>query len=38
MEILSFKKQNGFKISRSIAKENNMYMQNYCGCEFSIRT
>ena len=33
-----FKKQNGFKISRSIAKENNMYMQNYCGCEFSIRT
>lgn len=33
----NFKKQNGFKISRQIAKENNMYAQNYCGCEFSIR-
>ena len=27
----------GFKISRQIAKENNMYAQNYCGCKFSIR-
>ncbi len=32
-----FKKQDGFKISRQIAKENNMYFQTYCGCEFSIR-
>ncbi|MBQ8848007.1 MAG: epoxyqueuosine reductase QueH [Candidatus Gastranaerophilales bacterium] len=33
----NFKKQNGFKISRQIAKENNMYTQNYCGCQMSIR-
>ncbi len=33
----NFKKQDGFKISRSIAKENNMYAQTYCGCEFSRR-
>lgn len=33
----NFKKQNGFKISRQIAKENNMYAQKYCGCEFSMR-
>lgn len=33
----NFKKQDGFKISRQIAKENNMYAQKYCGCEFSIR-
>ena len=33
----NFKKQDGFKISRQIAKENNMYFQQYCGCEFSIR-
>ena len=32
-----FKKQDGFKISRQIARKNNMYAQNYCGCEFSIR-
>ena len=32
-----FKKHDGFKISRQIAKENNMYAQTYCGCEFSIR-
>ena len=32
-----FKKHDGFKISRQIAKENNMYAQNYCGCEYSIR-
>ena len=32
----NFKKQNGFKISRQIAKENNMYAQKYCGCQFSI--
>jgi len=33
----NFKKQEGFKISRQIAKENNMYFQQYCGCEFSIK-
>ena len=33
----NFKKQDGFKISRQIARENNMYAQKYCGCEFSIR-
>ena len=33
----NFKKQDGFKISRQIAKENNMYFQQYCGCQFSIR-
>lgn len=33
----NFKKQNGFKISRQTVKENNMYIQQYCGCEFSIR-
>ena len=32
----NFKKQNGFKISRQIAKENNMYAQQYCGCKFSL--
>ena len=31
----NFKKQNGFKISRQIARQNNMYAQSYCGCEFS---
>ena len=31
----NFKKQDGFKISRTIARENNMYAQNYCGCESS---
>ena len=32
----NFKKNDGFKISRDIAKQNNMYAQSYCGCEFSI--
>jgi len=32
----NFKKQDGFKFSRQIARENNMYAQKYCGCEFSI--
>ena len=34
----NFKKQDGFKISRTIAKENNMYAQSYCGCEFSMKS
>ena len=33
----NFKKQDGYKISRQIAKENNMYTQNYCGCMYSMR-
>lgn len=32
-----FKKQNGFLISRKLAKQYEMYAQTYCGCEFSIR-
>jgi len=32
-----FKKQNGFLKTMEIAKENNFYRQQYCGCEFSIR-
>ena len=32
-----FKKQNGFLNTMKLAKENNFYRQNYCGCEFSIR-
>ena len=31
----NFKKQDGFKISRAIARENNMYTQTYCGCKSS---
>ena len=33
----NFKKNNGFKISREIARENNMYAQTYCGCKYSKR-
>jgi len=33
-----FKKQNGFKKSVCLAKELNLYRQNYCGCEFSRKT
>ncbi len=33
---IDFKKQNGFLKSMQIAKEENFYRQNYCGCEFSI--
>ncbi|MFA5359622.1 MAG: epoxyqueuosine reductase QueH [Patescibacteria group bacterium] len=32
-----FKKQDGFKKSVELAKELNLYRQNYCGCEFSFR-
>ena len=32
-----FKKRDGFKIAQQIARENNMYKQNYCGCKYSIR-
>lgn len=33
----NFKKQNGYKRSVELAKENNLYRQNYCGCEFAFR-
>ena len=32
-----FKKKNGYLRSCEISKEYNMYRQDYCGCEFSIR-
>ncbi len=31
-----FKKENGYKHSNELAKEYNLYRQDYCGCEFSI--
>lgn len=33
----NFKKKDGFKIANKISKKKNIYRQNYCGCEFSIR-
>jgi len=32
-----FKKQDGYKKSVELSKKLNLYRQNYCGCEFSIR-
>ncbi len=32
-----FKKQDGFKKSSELTKELNLYRQNYCGCEFSLK-
>ena len=32
-----FKKQDGFKRSRELARQYEFYLQNFCGCEFSIR-
>ncbi len=32
-----FKKQNGYKRSVELSNANEMYRQNYCGCEFSKR-
>ena len=37
LQILILKKNNGFNVTQKIAAYNNMYKQNYCGCEFSIR-
>ena len=34
---IDFKKQDGFLKTNTISKELNLYRQNYCGCEFSIR-
>lgn len=31
----NYKKQDGFKISTDMAKQYNLYRQDYCGCEFS---
>ena len=33
----NFKKQNGFHRTMELARENDFYRQNYCGCEFSFR-
>lgn len=33
-----FKKHDGFKHSVELSKEHNLYRQNYCGCEFSLRS
>ena len=32
-----FKKNDGYKKSCELSKEYNLYRQNYCGCEFSIK-
>jgi predicted adenine nucleotide alpha hydrolase (AANH) superfamily ATPase len=32
-----FKKKNGFKVSTQLSRDEQMYRQNYCGCEYSIR-
>lgn len=32
-----FKKRDGYKISRQMAREQNLYEQNYCGCVYSKR-
>ncbi len=34
---IDFKKQDGFLKTNQISKELELYRQNYCGCEFSIR-
>lgn len=34
-EFFNFKKQNGFGEALNLAKNYNLYKQNYCGCEFS---
>lgn len=33
----NFKKQDGYKRSVELSKENNIYRQNYCGCEFALK-
>lgn len=34
---IDFKKQDGFLKTNKIAKELNLYRQNYCGCRFSLK-
>lgn len=36
--VSDFKKKNGYKRSTELSGEYGLYRQNYCGCEFSIRT
>lgn len=35
LEPFVFRKNNGYNFSLKFCKENNIYRQNYCGCEFS---
>lgn len=35
--VSDFKKNNGYKKSVELSKKHEIYRQNYCGCEFSIR-
>ena len=32
-----FKKKDGFRRSRELAREHGFYLQNFCGCEYSVR-
>ena len=34
---ISFKKRDGFMLSVKLSRDNDLYRQNYCGCEFSKR-
>lgn len=34
--VSDFKKQDGYKRSVEISKENKLYRQNYCGCKFAL--
>lgn len=36
-EPIDFKKRDGFKRGREIARQYGFYLQNFCGCEFSVR-
>lgn len=35
---IDFKKQDGFLRSLQLSKQYDLYRQNYCGCEFSLRS
>ncbi len=35
---IDFKKKDGFKKSTELSKKYNLYRQNYCGCEFSLKS
>lgn len=34
--VSNFKKQDGYKLSVELSKENGLYRQNYCGCKFAL--
>lgn len=34
---IDFKKKDGFRHSTELSKKHNLYRQEYCGCEFSLR-